>query len=84
MEALANLIIQDTKASPKLLISCFGGARGFTMTDILEREFTSGIGQLATTKSQKLYQTVENYCCFCKRCVGVDNWVECRCAETYW
>lgn len=52
MDALAKLITQDRSDDPKFLISCYGGARGFNMTDSLEKDFTSGIGQLATTKGQ--------------------------------
>ena len=52
METLVRLITCDTGATPKLLISCYGGAEGFTMTDSLEREFMNGIGQLAATEGQ--------------------------------
>ena len=52
MERLVQLITHGTDGIPKLLISCYGGAKGFTMTDSLEREFMSGIGQLAATKGE--------------------------------
>lgn len=44
------MIIDDVTTPPKLLVSCYGGAEYFTMTDVLEREFMSGIGQLAATE----------------------------------
>jgi len=50
METLVHLIAGDVGRTPKLLISCYGGAELFTMTDSLEREFMSGIGQLAATE----------------------------------
>ena len=52
METLVQLIVDDVRQKPKLLVSCYGGAEGFTMTDSLEREFMNGIGQLAATKGQ--------------------------------
>lgn len=52
METLVQLIVDDVHNQPKLLISCYGGAEGFSMTDSLEREFINGIGQLAATKGQ--------------------------------
>lgn len=52
METLTQLIRSDIGGTPKLLISCYGGAEGFTMTDSLEREFMSGIGQLAVTEGE--------------------------------
>ncbi len=50
METLVQLIVDDVREKPKLLITCYGGAEGFTMTDSLEREFMNGIGQLAATQ----------------------------------
>ena len=52
METLIQLFTDNVGGEPRLLISCFGGAKAFTMTDSLEREFMSGIGQLATAKSE--------------------------------
>lgn len=44
------MIADDVNAKPKLLVSCYGGAEYFTMTDELEREFMNGIGQIAATE----------------------------------
>lgn len=52
MGTLVKLIAKSMDNQPKLLISCFGGAKNFTMTDSLEREFMSGIGKLATTRGE--------------------------------
>ncbi|CAF1278916.1 unnamed protein product [Rotaria sp. Silwood1] len=49
-KTLVEIIVKDVGAKPKLLVSCYGGAEYFTMTDDLEREFMSGIGQVAATK----------------------------------
>ncbi|CAF2997434.1 unnamed protein product [Rotaria sp. Silwood2] len=49
-ETLGQIIVKDVGAKPKLLVSCYGGAEYFTMTDDLEREFMNGIGQVAATK----------------------------------
>jgi hypothetical protein len=44
------MIAEDVNTEPKLLVSCYGGAEYFTMTDELEREFMNGIGQVAGTE----------------------------------
>ncbi|CAF1411032.1 unnamed protein product [Rotaria sordida] len=49
-ETFVRIIVKDVGAKPKLLVSCYGGAEYFTMTDDLEREFINGIGQVAATK----------------------------------
>ncbi|CAF1178334.1 unnamed protein product [Rotaria sp. Silwood1] len=49
-KTLVEIIVKDVSTEPKLLVSCYGGAGYFTMTDDLEREFMSGIGQVAATK----------------------------------
>ncbi|CAF1622667.1 unnamed protein product [Rotaria sp. Silwood1] len=49
-KTLVEIIVKDVGAKPKLIVSCYGGAEYFTMTDDLEREFMSGIGQVAATK----------------------------------
>ncbi|CAF2202478.1 unnamed protein product, partial [Rotaria magnacalcarata] len=49
-ETLAQLILDDVGNTPKLIVSCYGGAAYFTMTDNLEREFMNGIGHLAATE----------------------------------
>jgi hypothetical protein len=46
-----NLIVEDVTEPPQLIVSCFGGAEYFTMSDALEKEFISAIGQIAATKS---------------------------------
>ncbi|CAF3973191.1 unnamed protein product [Rotaria sp. Silwood1] len=51
-ETLFQIICDDVVNKPKLIVSCYGGAQYFSMTDILEREFMNGIGQVATTKGQ--------------------------------
>ena len=73
MEKLVQLITDDTHRSPKLLVSCYGGAEGFTMTDSLEREFMSGIGQLATTEGD--FEILSNYGNKLAICFVVDVWV---------
>ncbi|CAF4527317.1 unnamed protein product, partial [Rotaria socialis] len=45
-----ELIVDGVGANPDLLISCFGGAANFAMTDKLEKEFMNGISQAAATK----------------------------------
>ena len=60
MEILVQLLVDDVRDQPKLLISCYGGAEGFTMTDSLEREFMNGIGQLAATKGQSYIRIKNN------------------------
>ena len=47
---LCQLIKEDVGEKPYLLISCFGGAKYFSMTDKLEKEFMNGISQAAVTK----------------------------------
>ena len=37
---------------PKLLVSCYGGAGYFKLTDNLAREFMDEIGEVATTEGQ--------------------------------
>ncbi|CAF3021064.1 unnamed protein product [Rotaria socialis] len=49
-EKLVQLILDDVDNIPKLIVSCYGGAAYFTMTDNLEREFMNGIGHLAATE----------------------------------
>lgn len=44
------MIAINTSTKPKLIVSCYGGAEYFTMKDTLEREFKSGIGQIAATE----------------------------------
>jgi hypothetical protein len=53
------MIVTDVGTEPKLLVSCYGGAEYFTMTDELEREFMTGIGQVAATESQSNVKTLE-------------------------
>ena len=49
-EMLCQLISEDVGEEPRMIISCFGGAEYFTMTDSLEQEFMNGISQAASTK----------------------------------
>ncbi len=51
-DVLAQIIRKDVGSEPKLIVSCYGGAAYFIMTDDLEKEFKSGIGQLASTKGK--------------------------------
>ena len=54
LQTLANMIADDVGNNPKLLVSCYGGAQYFKMTDKLEREFLNGIAQVAATKGEML------------------------------
>jgi hypothetical protein len=56
------MIVEDVNVNdePKLLVSCYGGAANFTMTDELEREFMNGIGQVAATKGRLNVKILEN------------------------
>ncbi|CAF0830978.1 unnamed protein product [Rotaria sordida] len=56
-ETLIDLVIEDVDSQPDLLISCFGGAKNFAMTDKLEKEFMNGISRAAVTKSVWLLTT---------------------------
>ncbi len=51
-QTLANMIAKDVGNNPKLLVSCYGGAEYFKMTDKLEREFLNGIAQVAATQGR--------------------------------
>ncbi len=53
------MIAADVNAQPNLIVSCYGGAAYFTMTDDLEREFMDGIGQVAATKGQSNIKTTK-------------------------
>jgi hypothetical protein len=44
-------------AKPDLLISCFGGAKHFAMTDKLEQEFMNGISRAAATEGMFYFKT---------------------------
>jgi hypothetical protein len=68
MKTLCQLIVDDVGKTnkPDLLICCFGGAEYFTMNDNLEKEFMSGIAQVATTKREQ--QTKD--CAFKQRFTG--------------
>ncbi len=52
-QTLAQMITKDVGSEPKLLVSCYGGAEYFKMTDKLEREFLNGIAQVAATQGKK-------------------------------
>jgi len=54
---LYKVIEKDVGGKPDLLIGCFGGAKYFTMTDNLEKEFMTGISQAAATKGVWLLTT---------------------------
>ncbi|CAF1099065.1 unnamed protein product [Rotaria sordida] len=56
-ETLIDLVIEDVDSQPDLLISCFGGAKNFAMTDKLEKEFMNGISRAAVTKNVWLLTT---------------------------
>ncbi len=51
-QILTDIITQDVGNAPKLLVSCYGGAEYFKMTDKLEKEFLSGIAQVAATQGK--------------------------------
>jgi hypothetical protein len=51
-QILADLIASDVGNKPKLLVSCYGGAEYFRMTDKLEREFLNGIAQVVATRGR--------------------------------
>jgi hypothetical protein len=50
-QTLKDLITEDVKEPPQLIVSCFGGAQYFTMSDDLEKVFINAIGEIAATKS---------------------------------
>jgi hypothetical protein len=56
-ETLSDLIIKDVDSKPDLLISCFGGAKNFAMTDKLEKEFMNGISRAAVTKGMFYFES---------------------------
>ena len=53
-KTLCQLIVRDEGKNnkPDLLISCYGGAKYFEMSDNLEKEFMFAVGQVATTKGK--------------------------------
>ena len=67
-----------------MLISCFGGAEYFQMTDKLEKEFKNGISQAAVTKGTFGYtiRKIRFNLRWIFRCVVTDDWLEQGCVET--
>ena len=51
LETLVELVLNDVGTKPELLVSCYGGAEYFTMTDRLERDFMDEVGKIAATQS---------------------------------
>ncbi|CAF1493524.1 unnamed protein product [Adineta ricciae] len=56
-QTLSKIIKENVGSKPHLLISCFGGAENFVMTDTLEKEFMIGIAQAAVTEHVWLLTT---------------------------
>lgn len=48
MEHIVQLLIDDCNGKPNLIMSIYGGAKYFTMTERLEKEFIRGIVDAAT------------------------------------
>lgn len=48
--------------NPTLLISCYGGAKYFKMSDKLEEKFMDGIGQAAATEGKFILLDCEMVC----------------------
>ncbi len=55
MNTLCQLIVNDVDKTnkPDLLTCCYGGAEYFVMTNSIEKEFRSGIGEVATMKRKQ-------------------------------
>ncbi len=84
-EILSDLLVKDVGAKPDLLISCFGGAEYFNMTDKLEKEFMNGISQVAGTKGTFYFEIRRKKIRYCRsyRRMVVDDRLERRCIETH-
>ena len=52
---MTKIIEEDSlEDKPKLLISCYGGAKYFKMNDKLEKKVVNSIGRAATTKGKSV------------------------------
>jgi hypothetical protein len=59
---MAQILLDDAGSKqPTLLISCYGGAKYFKMSDKLEKEFMDGIGQAAATEGKFISLTKSQF-----------------------